>query len=116
LARRRVGSYTAVSMSKEPKSPPPAKPPEKSSGRVKFDDRGNAVWEWSVSTGAFGRDISTDRLKELESPGLSLEDNPLPGVAPDAKSTPAPGGGYDPYSSATPKQPPPPVKKNPDKK
>ncbi|MEA3135257.1 MAG: hypothetical protein QOG17_3103, partial [Gammaproteobacteria bacterium] len=23
------------------------------SGRVKFDDRGNAVWEWAVTTGAF---------------------------------------------------------------
>ncbi len=27
------------------------------SGRVQFDDRGNAVWEWAVSTGAFGRDV-----------------------------------------------------------
>jgi len=28
------------------------------SGRVKFDDRGNAVWEWAVTTGAFRAEVS----------------------------------------------------------
>ena len=44
------------------------------SGRVKFDDRGNAVWEWTVATGSFGTDISTSRLKKLENQTLSLAD------------------------------------------
>jgi hypothetical protein len=105
-------------MSKDPKSSPPAKsPPDKTSGRVKFDDRGNAVWEWSVATGAFGRDVSTERLKKLEVPGLSLEDDPLKDAARSSKNAPVPGGGYDPYATAAPKQPSTqPPKKNPIKK
>ena len=35
-------------------------------GRVKFDDRGNAVWEWAVSTGSFGAEASKKRLRKLE--------------------------------------------------
>ena len=71
----------------------------KKTGRVKFDDRGNAVWEWSVATGAFGREISTDRLKKLENGALSLaEDAPTP----FDRVQPNPHGvvkGYDPYDS-----------------
>ena len=48
---------------------------KKESGRVQFDDRGNAIWEWAVSTGAFGREVSTERMKKLENPGLSLADD-----------------------------------------
>jgi hypothetical protein len=28
-------------------------------GRVKFDERGNAIWEWQVTTGAFSPEVST---------------------------------------------------------
>ena len=36
---------------------PESKPAiEKNSGRVAFDARGNAVWEWSMATGKFGAD------------------------------------------------------------
>jgi hypothetical protein len=73
--------------------------PKKESGRVRFDDRGNAVWEWAVSTGAFGREVSTERLKKLENPGLSLAaDAPTP----FDKVKPNPQGvvkGYNPYDS-----------------
>jgi hypothetical protein len=69
------------------------------SGRVKFDDRGNAIWEWSVATGAFGREVSTERLKRLENPALSIaEDAPTPFDI----ARPNPLGtvkGYDPYDS-----------------
>jgi hypothetical protein len=72
---------------------------EKGSGRVKFDDRGNAIWEWSVSTGAYGRDVGTDRLHKLENASLSLADDaPTPGQV----ARPNPLGakkGYDPYDS-----------------
>lgn len=68
-------------------------------GRVQFDERGNAIWEWAVSTGAFGREVSTERLKKLENPGLSLaEDAPTP----FDKVKPNPQGvvkGYNPYDS-----------------
>src|SRR5271170_4131441 len=69
------------------------------SGRVQFDDRGNAIWEWAVATGAFGREVSTERLKRLENPGLSLaEDAPTPFdyVKPNPLGTVK---GYNPYDS-----------------
>ena len=73
--------------------------PKKQSGRVQFDERGNAVWEWAVKTGVFGREVSSDRLKRLENPGLSLaEDAPTP----FDKVKPNPQGvvkGYNPYDS-----------------
>lgn len=71
----------------------------KRSGRVQFDDRGNAVWEWSVATGSFGRDVSTERLKRLENPGLSLADDsptPFDYVKPNPLGTVK---GYNPYDS-----------------
>jgi len=69
------------------------------SGRVKFDERGNAVWEWSVATGAFGREVSTDRMKKLENSALSLaEDAPTP--LDVVKSNPhGTVKGYNPYDS-----------------
>ncbi len=77
----------------------PAAADDKKSGRVKFDDRGNAVWEWSVATGAFGREVSTDRLKKLENHALSLAEDaptPLEVVQPNPLGTVK---GYNPYDS-----------------
>jgi len=72
---------------------------EKKTGRVKFDERGNAVWEWSVATGAFGREISTDRLKKLESSELSLADD-APTPLGLVQSNPLGAvKGYNPYDS-----------------
>jgi hypothetical protein len=55
------------------------------SGHVKFDDRGNAVWEWA--------------MRQLEHAGLSIaEDAPTPSET----ARPNPLGtvkGYDPYDS-----------------
>jgi hypothetical protein len=70
------------------------------SGRVKFDDRGNAVWEWAVTTGSFATDISTSRLKKLENHTLSLADDAPPPASGIVK--PNPKGvvqGYSPYDS-----------------
>ena len=73
--------------------------PPNTTGRVKFDDRGNAIWEWSVSTGAFGRDISTQRLNKLEHPALSLaEDAPTP-HEPLRSNPHGVIKGYNPYDS-----------------
>jgi hypothetical protein len=71
------------------------------SGRVKFDDRGNAVWEWAVATGRFGTDISTSRLKKLENTTLSLADDAPPPTTNEIVK-PNPKGvvqGYSPYDS-----------------
>jgi len=68
-------------------------------GRVRFDDRGNAVYEWSVKTGEFARDSATSRLKKLDNPSLSLaEDAPTPVeiVRPNPHGTIK---GYNPYDS-----------------
>jgi hypothetical protein len=75
----------------------PAK--EKTTGRVKFDDRGNAIWEWSVATGAFGREVTSDRLSKLELPGLSIADD-APAAFETVKANPlGTKKGYDPYDS-----------------
>jgi hypothetical protein len=79
--------------------PVEGKLPDGKSGRVQFDARGNAVWEWSVATGAFGREVSTERLKKLDIDGLSLaEDAPTPFdcVKPNPLGVVK---GYNPYDS-----------------
>lgn len=74
-------------------------PPTDRTGRVQFDERGNAIWEWSVATGAFGREVSTERLQKLEVPGLSLaEDAPTPSQRVKANPMGAVKG-YNPYDS-----------------
>ena len=78
---------------------PDAKADAKGTGRVKFDDRGNAVWEWSVATGAFGREVSTERMQRLEHPALSLADDaPTPHETVRANPL-GTKKGYDPYDS-----------------
>ena len=85
----------------------------KGTGRVKFDDRGNAIWEWSISTGAFGREVTNDRLKRLENPSLSIADDaptPFETVRANPLGTKK---GYDPYDSGKlGKTPAPPKKKD----
>jgi hypothetical protein len=80
-------------------------------GRVKFDDRGNAIWEWSIATGAFGREISEERLHRLEHPALSLADDaptPLETVRANPLGTKK---GYNPYDSGKLGKPPAPPRK-----
>jgi hypothetical protein len=85
----------------------------KSTGRVKFDEKGNAVWEWAIATGAFGREVSTERLQKLEHPALSIADDaptPFDTVRANPLGTKK---GYDPYDSGRlGKRPPTPAKKD----
>jgi hypothetical protein len=77
----------------------PKAPDDNTTGRVKFDDRGNAIWEWSIATGAFGREVSTERLQKLEHPALSLADD-APTPFETVKANPlGTKKGYDPYDS-----------------
>jgi len=69
------------------------------SGRVRFDDRGNAVWEFAGSTGKFGLEVSTARLKKLENPTLSLADD-APTPVETVRANPlGMKKGYNPYDS-----------------
>jgi hypothetical protein len=80
-------------------NPAPGNSGEKSTGRVKFDERGNAVWEWHLGTGAFGREVTTQRLQKLEHPALSIADDaptPFETVRANPLGTKK---GYDPYDS-----------------
>jgi len=71
-------------------------------GRVTHDDRGNAIWEWSVATGSFGKEVSSQRLKKLENTTLSLADDAPPPVSSSTTVKQNPKGvahGYSPYDS-----------------
>jgi hypothetical protein len=59
------------------------------SGRIAFDDRGQAVWEWRTDTGNFKADIDTKQVKALqEAPGVSLgEDAPTTAMSDNPYST-----------------------------
>jgi len=61
------------------------------SGRVKFDDRGNAVWEWAVGTGSFGVETSSKRIQKLVNP-LSIADDPEPAAKRPVHEFVAPPG------------------------
>jgi hypothetical protein len=77
----------------------PVKVTRNNSGRVIFDERGNAVWQWAVSTGELGLDGSTARLTKLDNGALALADDAPP---PSAIVKPNPKGvvqGYSPYDS-----------------
>jgi hypothetical protein len=81
-----------------------ASPPRESpvirnnTGRVKFDDRGNAVWEWAVNTGRFGPDETSALLERLELAALSLADDSAPQPAAVTRK-PQHAMGYCPYDS-----------------
>ena len=76
----------------------PKEPAAKSTGRVQFDERGTAVWEWSIATGAFGREVATERLQKLEHPALSIADDA--GAPLTVRANPlGTKKGYDPYDS-----------------
>ena len=97
----------------EPKEPTPQNAGgDKSTGRVKFDERGNAVWEWRLTTGVFGVDVSTQRLHKLEHPALSIADD-APTPFDTVRSNPlGTKKGYDPYDSGKLGKKPPPAKKD----
>jgi hypothetical protein len=70
-------------------------------GRVRFDERGNAVWEWAVNTGSFGKDVVASRLKKLENSSLSIstDESSAPAERPVAIRKGVAQDGYSPYDS-----------------
>lgn len=73
--------------------------PRKPSGRVAFDERGNASWEWHGVTGSNENDVDTERLKAI---GADLSFDSVPDHSPP----------HDPYNrSAHPQAGQPPAKR-----
>jgi len=66
-----------------------------SGGRVRHDDRGNAVWDWSMDTGVFDALSSSALIRHLDVADLKMQGSSglaLPIAGHDA------GGGGDPYN------------------
>src|SRR5690348_13013645 len=82
----------------KPGSPPPS-PPATPSGRVRHDDRGNAVWDWLKETGRNAIESTSRLLRKLEAPQLEVEDKKDEELR--IQSDRDPGGGYDPYNQST---------------
>ena len=78
----------------------PSKPPETApSGRVRHDERGNAVWDWVKDTSRNLIDSTSRLLKRLEEPQLKVEDKKDEELR--IQSDRDAGGGYDPYNQST---------------
>lgn len=69
------------------------------SGRVRHDERGNAVWDWLKDTGRNAIGATSRLLKKLEAPHLDIEDTKDQELR--IQSDRDSGGGYDPYNQST---------------
>jgi hypothetical protein len=92
---------------KDPKqNAPPAKAgEERKSGRVRFDERGQAVWEWAVQTGMFDRNASTQRIRALTEAPVNLQLDETVTTAKPAAANPVTGNPYERVAVAKPGQP-----------
>lgn len=67
-----------------------------STGRIRHDERGTAVWDWALDTGTFNALSATGILRRLEVADLTMQESP--GLAFAMAGRDADGGG-DPYNS-----------------
>jgi hypothetical protein len=72
------------------------------SGRVGFDPRGDAVWEFQTADGDYAREANTELVRKLDAPALSLEQTAIVKKAAEPAPGPPPcaGGGFNPYDRA----------------
>ena len=68
--------------------------PETPSGRIAFDARGNAVWEWRTDNGDFKSDVDTQTVKALQE-DTSGKLGVVPTPTPDSRTV-----SHNPYSTA----------------
>jgi hypothetical protein len=67
--------------------------PHSPSGRIVFDARGNAVWQWRTETGEYKSEVDTQTVRALQDATVATL-----GAAP--VSTPTQSVNHDPYSTA----------------
>ncbi|HET7809827.1 MAG TPA: hypothetical protein VFL16_04575 [Steroidobacteraceae bacterium] len=73
---------------------------DRPAGRVRHDERGQAVWDWAVATGEFATLSATHMLKKLEVADLKIEEtqkNQGPKLTLKEAGRDK-GGGFDPYN------------------
>jgi hypothetical protein len=76
---------------------------DRGAGRIKHDERGNAVWDWLKETGRFCIESTSALLRRLEVPELKVEGEKDADLR--LESDRDQGGGYDPYNQKTPVKP-----------
>jgi hypothetical protein len=82
---------TSVSSGNAPRDP-------QASGRVAFDVRGDAQWQWRQEDGDFRPEASTTRVQKLEAIELSLEPTmKITRLEPAPAKVELPCGGFNPY-------------------
>jgi hypothetical protein len=67
-----------------------------SSGRVRHDDRGTAVWDWKMDTGVFAAMSATGLLRRLDVSDLQMQEPQGLALAVPGRDA---GGGGDPYNT-----------------
>lgn len=69
-------------------------------GRIGFDERGNAIYQWQKSSlAADGEDADQLRAEALDHPGLAIVDEAPPPHAPIQRNAAGARIGYNPYES-----------------
>src|SRR5689334_4199267 len=72
---------------------------DRPSGRVRHDERGQAVWDWAVASGEFQTLSATRAMKKLGVADLKIEDTRRDApVLSLEKAGRDKGGGFDPYN------------------
>ena len=66
-----------------------------STGRVRHDERGTAVWDWALDTGVFDASSSSGLMRRLDVADLTMQESPGLSLAVASRDA---GGGGDPYN------------------
>ena len=96
-----------------PATSPESAAPASLGGRIKHDERGNAIWTPAEGTNRIAIGSTSRMLKQLDVADLRLEEDALP--AKEAGEKPRGSGygpGYNPYDRTAPVRKPPSKKKS----
>ena len=66
-----------------------------SNGRVRHDDRGNAVWDWAGDSDVFNELSASAVMRRLDVADLKMQEAPRPALSVAGSDA---GGGGDPYN------------------